>query len=74
MLLIGLGLRSMSVRPSALLEIKQICRHVTVKDCVEVAENVMSMESPREIERYLGEELRRRVPEAVARRHLWVQD
>lgn len=74
MLLIGLGLRSMSVRPSALLEIKQICRHVTVQDCIEVAENVMSMESPREIERYLGEELRRRVPEAVARRHLWVQD
>ena len=74
MLLIGLGLRSMSVRPSALLEIKQICRHVTVEDCIEVAENVMSMESPREIERYLGEELRRRVPEAVARRHHWVQD
>ena len=74
MLLIGLGLRSMSVRPSALLEIKQICRHVTVEACIEVAENVMSMETPREIERYLGEELRRRVPEAVARRHHWVQD
>lgn len=74
MLLIGLGLRSMSVRPSALLEIKQIVRHLNVKDCEEVAENVMAMEGPREIERYLSEELRRRVPEAIARRHHWVQD
>ena len=74
MLLIGLGLRSMSVRPSALLEIKQIVRHLNVKDCEEVAENVMAMEGPREIERYLSEELRRRVPKAIARRHHWVQD
>ena len=71
MLLIGLGLRSMSVRPSALLEIKHVCRSVTLAECEEVAEKVMCMESAREIERYMREELRRRVPDAAGYSQHW---
>ena len=66
MLLIGLGLRSMSVRPGSLLEIKEICRSVTLEQCRQVAEHAMQMESAREIERFLREELRKVLPESFA--------
>ncbi|HRF02191.1 MAG TPA: phosphoenolpyruvate--protein phosphotransferase [Pirellulaceae bacterium] len=66
MLLIGLGLRSMSVRPGSLLEIKEICRAVTLQQCRQTAEHAMTMESAREVERFLRLELKRAVPEAAA--------
>ena len=66
MLLIGLGLRSMSVRPGSLLEIKEICRGVTLEQCRQTAEHAMKMESAREIERFLRLELKRAVPSAAA--------
>lgn len=63
MLLLGLGLRSLSVPPSAVPEIKKICRSVTVSQCREVAQRALAMESPREIDTYLREELRKVAPE-----------
>jgi phosphotransferase system enzyme I (PtsI) len=65
MLLLGLGLRSMSVAPSALPEIKQICRHVSLEQCEQIAERVMEMDSAREIDAYLQEQLRKVAPELV---------
>jgi len=65
MLLLGLGLRALSVPPSAIPEIKKICRSVSVSQCLEVAQRALAMESAREIDTYLREELRKVVPELV---------
>jgi len=64
MLLIGLGLRRFSVTPSAIPEIKNVCRHVTVEQCEAVANHVLTMENARDIKSYLNEELKRRLPDA----------
>lgn len=63
MLLLGLGLRRLSVTPSVIPEIKKICRSVTVADCEEVARRAMTMENARDIKSFLKGELKNRVPE-----------
>ena len=63
MLLLGLGLRRFSVAPSAILEVKKICRSVTVADCEAIAERAMNMENARDINNLLKDELRKVVPE-----------
>ncbi len=63
MLLVGLGLRRLSVTPGVIPEIKKICRSVTVADCEEVARRAMLMENARDIKSYLKGELKKRVPE-----------
>jgi len=65
MLLLGLGLRSLSVPPSAVPEIKRICRSVSIPACEQVAHRALGMESAREIETYLRQELRKVAPELV---------
>ncbi len=65
MLLLGLGLRSFSVAPAAILEIKRVIRAVTLRECEELAQRVLTMESAREIEVFLQEKLREHVPEFV---------
>jgi phosphotransferase system enzyme I (PtsI) len=65
MLLLGMGLRRFSVTPSAIPEIKHICRHVTVEQCEAVAARVMTMENARDIKSYLIGELKKRVPTAA---------
>ena len=65
MLLLGLGLRCFSVTPSALPEIKKICRSVTIEQCQTVVKRVMSLESSRDIKSYLREELHKVVPELM---------
>jgi len=61
MLLLGLGLREMSVPPSAIPEIKNICRSVTIPQCMAVAERAMTMDSAREVDLYLRDELNKTV-------------
>ncbi len=63
MLLIGLGIRSMSAPPHSLLEIKQVVRSVTVEECREVARRVFQMENARDIEVYLRQVARQKVPD-----------
>ena len=65
MLLLGLGLRRLSVTPSAIPEIKKICRSVTIADCEEVAKRAIAMENARDIKSLLKGELKKRVPEIV---------
>ena len=60
--LLGLGLRSLSVPPVAIAEIKNVCRAVTLDQCEQVAKTALAMDSAQEITRYLKEELRRAVP------------
>ncbi len=63
MLLLGLGLRTLSVTPGAIPEIKRVCRSVAIEKCEEVAARVRTLESARDIKTYLREELSRVFPE-----------
>jgi phosphotransferase system enzyme I (PtsI) len=63
MLLLGLGLRNLSVPPSAIPEIKKVCRSVTVAHAQSVAAKVMTLEHARDVKRYLKEELKKLLPD-----------
>ncbi|MBN2022540.1 MAG: phosphoenolpyruvate--protein phosphotransferase [Pirellulales bacterium] len=63
MFLLGLGLRQFSVTPSAIPEIKKVCRSVSIHECHGIAQRALSMENARDIKSYLKGELRKRVPE-----------
>jgi phosphotransferase system enzyme I (PtsI) len=63
MLLLGLGLRTLSVPPKALDEVKKVCRSVSIEQCDQVAERSMLLDSAREINALLRDELKKAVPE-----------
>ncbi len=63
MLLLGLGLRQLSAAPSAIPEIKKVCRSVTIEQCQAVARHALTLENARDVKALLREELRRHVPE-----------
>ncbi len=63
MLLLGMGLRTLSVPPVAIPEIKKVCRSVTLEDCRRVAKGATQLESALEIRTFLKEELRKSAPE-----------
>jgi len=63
MLLLGMGLRSLSVTPAAVPEVKRVIRSVSVDQCERITEHVRSLESAREIKTYLTEELSKVFPE-----------
>jgi phosphotransferase system enzyme I (PtsI) len=65
-LLLGLGLRQLSVPASAIPEIKQACRSVSVADCRTIAERALGMVSAREVMAYLRDQMRRLMAETVA--------
>ncbi|MEI6240689.1 MAG: phosphoenolpyruvate--protein phosphotransferase [Planctomycetia bacterium] len=65
-LLLGLGLRQLSVPASAIPEVKQVCRSVSVTDCREIAVRALQMDSAREVKAFLRDQLRRRLSETVA--------
>lgn len=61
--LLGLGLRSVSCAPSSVNRVKQICRHITIKECEEFARRAVRMSSARDIMDYVRNKLRRIAPE-----------
>jgi len=63
MLLLGMGLRSFSVTPAAVPEVKRVCRSVSVEQCQKVAEYAGTLEGAREVKAYLKEELSKVFPE-----------
>jgi len=65
MLLLGMGLRSMSVPPAAITEVKKVIRSVSLEQCRSVAERALTMDTAREIDVFLREELKKIVPELV---------
>ena len=65
MLLLGMGLRSLSVTPGAIPEIKQVCRRVTLASCQRIAERALQLENARDVKTYLKEELSKALPEIV---------
>jgi phosphotransferase system enzyme I (PtsI) len=62
MLLLGLGMRCLSVPPTALSKIKAVIRAVTMEQCLAVAQKALEMDTASEIRTFLKEELRRTVP------------
>ena len=65
MLLLGLGVRNLSVPPSSLPRVKKAIRSVTMQQCQEIAERVMSLEAARDVDLYLLDRMGDLVPELV---------
>jgi len=64
MLLLGMGVRTISIASPMIPEIKQIIRSVTIEYCNKVARKVLSMDSERQISAYLRNAARKILPEA----------
>jgi len=64
MLLLGMGVRTLSLTPPMIPEIKQIIRSVTIKQCNNVARKILSMNSERQISSFLRDATRKILPEA----------
>lgn len=64
MLLLGLGVRTISITSPMIPEIKQVIRSVTIEDCNNVARKVLGMDSERQIASYLRNAGRKILPEA----------
>ena len=64
MLLIGLGLRNLSLVPSQIPPVKRVIRSVDIPTCERLARKVGSFDSERQVVNCLREELAKVIPEA----------
>jgi len=58
MLLIGMGLRSFSMNPALLVEVKELIRKVSLRDTIELAEAALELSAAREIRKLVQEKLK----------------
>jgi phosphotransferase system enzyme I (PtsI) len=63
MLLIGMGLRTFSITPQSIPEVKKVIRSIDLNECQKVARRVMSFEHSQQILSYLRDETRKVIPE-----------
>jgi len=63
MLLLGMGIRTLSLSAPMIPEIKQVIRSVSIEDCNVLARKVLAMNSERQISAYLRNEVRKILPE-----------
>ncbi len=63
MLLLGMGLRHLSVTPHNIPEIKKIIRSISLDEATQVAQEALRMETARDVNNYLREQTRRILPE-----------
>ncbi|MBW8035361.1 MAG: phosphoenolpyruvate--protein phosphotransferase [Planctomycetes bacterium] len=64
MLLLGMGVRSLSLAPPMIPEIKQIIRSVTIEECNQLARKIATMDSQRQIKNYVRDAAIKILPEA----------
>jgi len=64
MLMLGLGIKTLSLAPPMIPEIKQIIRSVTIKDCNEITRKILGMNTERQISNFLRDATRKILPEA----------
>jgi len=64
MLILGMGVRTLSLAPPMIPEIKQIVRSVTLRECNHLARKVATMDSQRQIKNYLRDAAIKILPEA----------
>ncbi|OYP36352.1 phosphoenolpyruvate--protein phosphotransferase [Rhodopirellula sp. MGV] len=65
LLLLGMGVRHLSVPPSSLLRVKKAIRSVSIDQCIEIANRVMQLEAARDVDLYLLDRLGEYVPELI---------
>ena len=65
LLLLGLGIRNLSVPPSALPRVKKAIRSVSIAQCQQIAKRVMKLEAARDVDLYLLDRLGAIVPELI---------
>src|SRR5262245_5078486 len=65
LLLLGLGLRQLSLTPHHVPEIKKLVRSVTIRETEQIAREVQRMETARDVNNYLREQARRILPELI---------
>jgi phosphotransferase system enzyme I (PtsI) len=63
MFLVGIGLRTFSMAPSNIPEIKKLIRLITIPQAQRVARRALSFETDRQVNNYLRDETRRVLPE-----------
>jgi phosphotransferase system enzyme I (PtsI) len=66
LLLLGLGLRQLSVAPHNIPPVKRLIRSVSLTEAVVVAQEAMCLETARDVNNYLREQTRRILPEVVS--------
>jgi len=64
-LLVGLGLRQLSVTPRKVPEIKRVIRQLRVDEARRLADQVLEMDTARQVGSFLRDQLRRILPEAA---------
>ena len=64
-LLLGLGLRQLSMTPQNIPEIKKIIRSINIEEAKQIAQEAMRFETARDVNNYLREQTRRVLPEVV---------
>jgi len=64
MLMLGMGVKTLSLAHPMIPEIKQVIRSVTMEDCNRVARKILTMNSERQISGFLRDATRRILPEA----------
>jgi len=62
-LLLGLGVRTLSVTPFAIAEVRDLIRHLTLTQAEEIAEHALTLDLARDVDNYLRGELLRIYPE-----------
>jgi phosphotransferase system enzyme I (PtsI) len=65
LLLLGMGVRQLSVTPHNIPEIKKIIRSVSLEEAGEVAREAMCLATARDVNNYLREKTRRLLPEVL---------
>lgn len=63
--LVGLGLRQISVTPHALPELKALLRRMTISQAEEIAHRAMTFDLARDVENYLRGEFKKLIPEGT---------
>jgi phosphotransferase system enzyme I (PtsI) len=66
LLLLGMGLRQLSMTPHSIPEIKKIIRSISLEEAKQVAREALCLETARDVNNYLREQTRRILPEAVS--------
>lgn len=64
-LLLGLGLRSLSMAPKDVPEIKQMVRSTSISRCEAIARKVLKFDEDRQVFNYLRDQTRKIIPEAL---------
>jgi phosphotransferase system enzyme I (PtsI) len=66
LLLLGMGLRQLSVTPHNIPEIKKLIRSVAIEEANQVAREALRLETARDVNNYLRDQTRRILPEVVS--------